>query len=66
MDIMGIAKLSTSIAETGIKQEVGITMLKRAQEMQASTATQLLEAVDSAAPTQNLPGHLGKHINTSA
>lgn len=66
MDVMGIAKLSTSIAETGLKQEVGITMLKRAQEIQASTATQLLDAVDSAAPTQNLPSHLGKHVNTTA
>jgi hypothetical protein len=66
MDVMGIAKLSTSIAETGLKQEVGITMLKRAQDIQASTATALLDAVDSASPAQNLPAHLGKHVNTTA
>jgi hypothetical protein len=66
MDVMGIAKLATSIADTGTRQEVGIAMLKRAQDIQASTATQLLDAVQSAAPAQNLPAHLGKHINTTA
>jgi hypothetical protein len=66
MDVMGIAKLATSIADTGTRQEVGIAMLKRAQDIQASTATQLLEAVQSAAPAQNLPSHLGKNVNTTA
>jgi hypothetical protein len=66
MDVMGIAKLATSIADTGTRQEVGIAMLKRAQDIQASTATQLLDAVQSAAPAQNLPAHLGKNINTTA
>jgi len=63
MDVMGIAKLSTSIAETGIRQDVSIAMLKRAQDLQASTATQLLDAVQ---PAQNLPEHLGKNVNTTA
>jgi hypothetical protein len=66
MDVMGIAKLATSIADTGTRQDVGIAMLKRAQDIQASTATQLLEAVQSAAPAQNLPAHLGKNVNTTA
>lgn len=66
MDVTGIAKLATSVAETGTKQEVDIAMLKRTQEIQASTATQLLDAVESAAPTQNLPAHLGNHVNTTA
>lgn len=66
MDVMGIAKLATSIAETGTRQEVGIAMLKRAQDIQATTATQLLESVQAAAPAQNLPPHLGNHVNTTA
>ena len=66
MDVMGIAKLATSIADTGTRQEVGIAMLKRAQDIQASTATQLLDAVQSAAPAQNLPAHLGQNVNTTA
>jgi len=66
MDAMGIAKLATSIADTGLRQEVGMTMLKKAQDIQASSAAQLLEAVQAAAPAQNLPSHLGNHINTTA
>jgi hypothetical protein len=66
MDVMGIAKLATSIADTGTRQDVGIAMLKRAQDIEASTATQLLDAVQAAAPAQNLPAHLGKNVNTTA
>jgi hypothetical protein len=35
MDVMGIAKLATSIADTGTAQDVGIAMLKKAQDLQA-------------------------------
>jgi hypothetical protein len=66
MDVMGIAKLATSIADTGLKQDVSIAVLKRAEDAQAAVATQLLDAVQSAAPAQNLPAHLGQHVNTTA
>ena len=66
MDVMGIARLATSIADTGLKQDVGIAVLKLAEDAQASTATQLLDALPSVAPAQNLPAHLGKHVNTTA
>ncbi|KQY08845.1 hypothetical protein ASD28_29145 [Massilia sp. Root133] len=66
MDALGIAKLATSIADTGIRQDVAVAVLKKTQDIQASAATQLLEAVQSAAPTPNLPPHLGNHINTTA
>jgi hypothetical protein len=66
MDVMGIAKLATSIADTGLKQDVGIAVLKRAEDAQSSVATQLLDAVQSVAPAQNLPAHLGQHVNTTA
>jgi hypothetical protein len=66
MDVAGIAKLSTSIAETGNKQEVGIAVLKKAQEIEASTATQLIDAIQPAPTVQNLPSHLGNTINTKA
>jgi hypothetical protein len=61
---MGIAKLATSIAETGVKQEVGITMLKKAQEAQAASAAALIAALPQ--PAANLPPHLGNHVNTTA
>lgn len=63
MDVSGIAKLATSMAETGTSQAVDIAMLKKAQEIQLSTATQLLDAIP---PAQNLPAHLGNNINTKA
>ena len=63
MDVSSIAKLSTSMAQTGTKQEIDIAMLKKAQNIQLSTATQLLAAIP---PVQNLPANLGNTINTKA
>jgi hypothetical protein len=64
MDVTGIAKLATSIADTGLRQDVQIAVLKRAQDIQATTATQLIDAVAQTAP--KLPAHLGNHVNTTA
>jgi hypothetical protein len=63
MDVSSIAKLSTTIAETGRKDEVGITMLKKQQDMQKAHMSQILEGIQ---PPQNLPAHLGNKINTTA
>ena len=64
MDVSGIAKLATSIADTGVRQEIGIAVLKRAQQIESTTATQLLDAIK--APTPNLPANLGRNIDTTA
>jgi hypothetical protein len=66
MDVSGIAKLATSIAETGNKQEVGIAVLKRAQQIETASATQLIDAIKSTPSVQNLPANLGTRINTTA
>jgi hypothetical protein len=66
MDALGIAKLATSIADTGTRQDVAMAVLKKTQDIQTAAATQMLEAVQSAAPTPNLPPHLGNHVNTTA
>ncbi len=63
MDVTSIAALSTTIAETGRKEEVGVTVLKKAQDQQKAHMTQLLEGIQ---PPQNLPAHLGNKINTTA
>jgi hypothetical protein len=63
MDVTNIAKLATSMAETGIRQEVGMTMLKRAMDIEASSAAQMIASLPQA---QNLPAHLGNSINTKA
>lgn len=66
MDVSGIAKLSSSIAETGTKQEVQVAILKRAQQIESATATQLIDAIKSVPTVQNLPPNLGNTINTTA
>lgn len=66
MDVAAIAKLSTSIAETGNRQEVQAAVLKRALQIEGSTATQLIDAVKTVPAVQNLPSNLGNTINTTA
>ena len=66
MDVSSIAKLATSIAETGTRQEVDIAILKLAQQVESSTATQLIDAIKNVPSVPNLPAHLGNTINTKA
>jgi hypothetical protein len=65
MDVASLAKLSTSIAETGNRQEVALAVFKKSQQIQEATATQLLDALP-AVQSANLPPHLGTKINTTA
>jgi len=63
MDVSSIAALSTTIAETGRKDDVAVTMLKKQQDQQKAHMSQLLEGIQ---PPPNLPAHLGNKINTTA
>ena len=65
MDAAKIARLSTSIAETGNRQEVGIAVLKKAQQIQGAAAAQMVEALKETSAA-NLPPNLGKNVNTTA
>ncbi|HAT29448.1 MAG TPA: putative motility protein [Janthinobacterium sp.] len=66
MDVTGIAQLSTSLADTGTKQAVGISVEKKAQDIQSSSAAALIEALPPVQSTPNLPSHIGSRINTTA
>lgn len=66
MDVANIARLSTSMAETGNRSEVGLAVLKRAQEIQKTSATQMIATLEAVPQANNLPPHLGKTINTTA
>lgn len=66
MDVSSIAKAASTIADTGTKQEVDTAVQKRAEEIAASTATQMIDAVKEPPTVQNLPDHLGQTINTTA
>jgi hypothetical protein len=61
-----MSKLATSIADSGTRQDVDLALLKRAQQIESATATQLLEAIQPPQTVQNLPAHLGNKINTTA
>lgn len=65
-DVGSIAQLSTTMAETGNRQAVGVAVLKKAQEIQSSTATALIEALPPVPAAPSLPSHLGNRINTTA
>ena len=54
------------MAETGTRQAVGMAVLKKAQDIQSSTATALIEALPPVPAAPNLPSHLGNRINTTA
>ncbi len=62
MDVGSIAQLSTTMAETGTRQAVGLTVLKKAQDIQSSTATALLAALPPVQSAPSLPAHLGNRI----
>jgi hypothetical protein len=65
MEVKSIASLATTMATTATQQAVSISVMKKAMDMQASSAAAMLEMlppVDSA----NLPSHLGQHVNITA
>ncbi|MES2257290.1 MAG: YjfB family protein [Pseudomonadota bacterium] len=66
MDVTGISRLSTTIADTGTKQEVGVAVLKKAEDIQASSASALIQAIPPVPKASNLPSNLGNTINTTA
>ncbi|NDI85933.1 YjfB family protein [Undibacterium crateris] len=66
MDIKGIANVATTLAEVGTSQAVSIAVLKKANDIQAESATALIEAIPDNKATSNLPSHLGRNVNTTA
>lgn len=67
MDVSGIARSATTIADVGVRQEVSIAVLKKALDVSEERATALIEAIpNSNANVPNLPPNLGRNINTTA
>ena len=65
MEVKQIAHLATTLANTATNQAIGIAVMKKAMDVQASSATALLEALPPAIGA-NLPSHLGQNVNTTA
>jgi hypothetical protein len=62
MSDLGISGLASNLAESGVKQQVGISVLKKALDIESSTALTLIQAVSA----PNLPPNLGNNVNTTA
>ena len=65
-EINSVANFATTQKSDETQDAVGIAVLKKAIDVQASTATALIEALPPATPASNLPPHLGRNINTTA
>ena len=66
MDVSGIANLATSMAQAQTGQDVGIAVLKKVLDAEASIAAGLISAIPAPSSIPNLPPHLGQSINTTA
>jgi len=71
MNISGISAngaVNAALAQqqASIHQEVGVTMLKKAMDIQTQGALALIEAIPTPSGRQGLPDNLGNTINTTA
>lgn len=67
MDISGmgnVAAASSALSQAQTGDAVGITVLKKAMDIQAQNAAQLIES--AAQVGRNNPSHLGQSIDVSA
>lgn len=64
MDIGNIASLATGMTQERTQQAIGVAVLKKALDVQASGAMALIAALP---PVQgSLPANLGQNIDTTA
>jgi hypothetical protein len=63
MDIGGVTSQVAGITATQTNDAVGLAVLKKAMDIDASSALALINAIPAA---PNLPPHLGQNINTTA
>jgi hypothetical protein len=65
MDTTGIASLASSTSAMRTGDAVGVSVLKKAMDIQKANAMALIQALPPV-PAPNLPAHLGQNINTTA
>ena len=64
MDTTGIASLASSTSAMRTGDTVGVSVLKKAMDIQKANAIALIQALPPV-PAPNLPVHLGQNINTT-
>lgn len=65
MDVTGIASLTSNIATTGLAQAVGVSVVRKALDIEAANAAALVQAIPKP-PASTPPSNLGQNIDTSA
>lgn len=63
MEVNSIANLATNMAQDRNGQAIGVAVLKKALDTQASGALALIGAIPA---PQSLPPNLGQNVNTTA
>lgn len=67
MDVSSIASMATSLASTQTNDAVGISVLRKAMDIGAAHAEQLIASLPEVpVAASNLPLHLGQNIDTTA
>lgn len=66
MDVTALASAATSMAQTRTADAVSTTILKKALDLQAQGAAQLIQAATQSLTTYNNPPNLGSRIDVSA
>ena len=61
-----ISSASNAISSSSGDQSIGIAVLKKALDAEATTASALLDALPPVQRSSNLPPNLGKNIDTTA
>lgn len=66
MDVTGITSLATQMSQTSQVNEAQLAVLKKAMDIEAQGAAQLIQTASQVVPSYNNPSHLGNNVNTFA
>jgi len=66
MDSATIASAATQLSNIQLQQQAGISVLKKAIDVQSQGAMALLQALPQPTPVSALPDNLGRNINITA
>lgn len=66
MDVTAIASLATSMSQTRTTNDVQMAVLKKAMDIEAQGALQLVQAASQSVAASGNPPHLGNSVDTFA
>lgn len=66
MDVAAIASAATAMSQVHTAEAISMTVLKKALDLQAQGAAQLIQAATQSLATYNNPSHLGQYIDIVA